>query len=658
MSVRRRCLSTACRLLILAGLAAFPAAAADELGITVRQVIIRAPALRVVAAALQHAEDDDALAKDLLSWVDDGSATLVSEVSGLLREPASTQRLRMGFEFDWVTQCDQEFEKALLRPTATQKVFLGTSLDAQWNGQRTASSQPYVDLQLASSFSPREPAEVNWPVWWPENKEPLVNAYAQKDFFTESVITAAAILVNASVVVGIMRPADHISFEPMRAEKLDVFVVQARLSGQAPSPAGYGRGSLRADPFASNAHPIATPRDVRARYTFFGFGLSDADAVALLSRNHETRDKVLLGQLIKKVDTGDARLRSFTSVTTRSSQRATLQAMREHSYPTEMPTIPSAWSMNPIGDVVQIDPYDRNLLVELEHHPAPPRTGKWPCALDSAELFMILPQFFLRKINTEVFIGDDGVTLLGAMRSPDCNEGGKGLMPGETLVWFVRRDGLPDLRRKPLPEPDKPNLELEAVVFDIPAAEAATWEAQGDARQDALRFAELMERLERGDVKLAAHVAMVRHGVPTGKAQLDAVEKVWTVTEIDPPQQNPPTRFRPTAMQWFPTGTTWEVQFQAVPGVLGETEIELEHKLQHDVAPPSQPTAKEFIATAVKTDGDDVPSVTIFEETWEGTERLKPGSVRFIGARQPPGEKFKPRLHIAFLRSRVTNFPP
>jgi hypothetical protein len=74
------------------------------------------------------------------------------------------------------------------------------------------------------------------------------------------------------------------------------------------------------------------------------------------------------------------------------------------------------------------------------------------------------------------------------------------------------------------------------------------------------------------------------------------------------------------------------------------------------VAPPRQPTAKEFIDTAMKT--HEVPAVTFFEETWEGTERIKPGEVRFIGARQPPGEKFNSRLHVGFLRARVNAVSP
>src|SRR5688572_7769472 len=70
-------------------------AAAAGPGVVARQVIIRAPEMRVVEAVLAHPEDE-ALAKVLRGWVEDGTATVVSDVSTLITDVVQPVRATAG----------------------------------------------------------------------------------------------------------------------------------------------------------------------------------------------------------------------------------------------------------------------------------------------------------------------------------------------------------------------------------------------------------------------------------------------------------------------------------------------------------------------------------------------------------------------------------
>jgi hypothetical protein len=609
---------------------------------TVRQWIIRAPENRVMAAALQSPEDD-ALAKTLRGWVTDGTASVVSEVSGDI-PPEGQISSKSGRFFDWVTENDQEFGSetgvAILTPTATQKVFIGSSLQAQLRGRFKYNARPLVEADWTAFFSPCDERSVPWPYWWPETKkQPKVSWYQQKDFFVEQVTTAARFLPGRDTILGIMRRADDLEPNLKRPRTLDVILAQVN-PGEKSAAAGMD----------------SRPLSPHGRCTVLGFGVNDREAVNLLTGT-AANGKPLLDALLKKLAAGEVQLRLFTSMASFQGQRSTLQSVRLHSYPTEMPTIPSAWETRNVGTTLEIDTVYDDVNFDFKFHPALPRRAEWRCALETPELFMWLPQLFVRKVHTAFELGVDGVALLGAMRTPECQEGAKGIVPGETLVLMAKLDGMTDIPNDHSYRQVGPTVELESIVFDVPASEKAAWQTGIAGVSDDEHFQALMERTKGHEVKLAAHVVVTTR--PGQRSEATSIGEVQTVTEVDPPTEISPTRYRPTAMEYIPCGTTWEVESELVRPAdplhaMGPLEVHVNYTLRHDVSPPQEPDYEDMINEARNSPTGDVPRAIIFEEMWEGQTALAPGNARFIGTRGPPGDAFKDRLHVAFLRARVT----
>jgi hypothetical protein len=584
--------------------------------------------------------DDAELAKILSDWVRDGTASVVSGLSTSVPKVARATT-RSGRDMEWVTENDQdpgyETGVALLTPSAFEKVFIGASLDAdaRWPEDR---NDPYVPVGWKATFSPCDERTVPWPYWWPENhkkKPPTVSWYQQKDFFVEEVLAQVTFAEGDSPILGIMPRPDDLDPECKRSATLDVILAQIEPGEKPVVPA-----------------KAAVPHWPNRRCTILGFGMNDRDAVELLADGTTAHGRPLLDMLLKKLATGSANLRVFSSVASSPGQRSTLDSSRRHTYPTEMPTFPSAWETRPVGARIEVDGgSSHHMEIAFDFHPALPRRAEWRCALETPDLFMWLPQFFVRNVRTVFDFGDDGVALLGAMRTPECQQGVKGIIPGETLVLIAKLDGMVTLPEDNAPR--DPRVELEAVVFDIPAAEAANWKSGIEGLTDDARFAALMERTQGKDVKLAAHVAVAT--APKQEATVDSIEEVRTVIEVDPPRDNSPSRYRPTAMDMIPSGTTWQVTADLITPedplrALGPLEIHISHTLRHDVSPPREPKYEDMIAAGE----GPLPVATVMEEAWEGETTLVPGKARFIGTREPPGDAFKGRLHVAFLRARVT----
>lgn len=640
-------------LFLLAGLPSVVFAA--DPNVTVRQVVIRAPELRVVTAMLAN-PDDDALAKILFGWVDDGTAKIVSQVSDLYGKNESVT-VRSGKLSRRGSEIDQDFEKGTLTPMDWEEVFVGTSLEAKVPGRRSFKNSSYLEADWKAFFSPRDQENVPWPTWWPAIPKPTVNRFEMQDYYVEKVETAARFVSQGSVILGVMRRADQIEPDPNKVQTLDIVVAQMN-SYAKPAP------SVTA---AEVDHP-----SLRSRLTVLGFGVKDHEAVDLLARIDWDHDKSLLDEMMKRVTAGKAILRTSSALSQSSGQRAHLESSREYSYPTEMPTIPSAWQMRPVGTILEADySFPRTLNLDFEYHPALPRRAEWRCALDSPALTMVQPQFIVRKIQTALSFGNDGVVFLGAMRTPDHLKDIPGVVPGETLMLFTRLD-----ESTPCPEPDplkdvpfdpfdpnaKPRapdppprgLELEAVVFEVSAQEVASWNLDPTRFDDGDRFTQLMARTKNATAKIVAHVAVATR--PGQRSTVSTVEEVITVTEVDPPQDEWPGRYRPTGMNMIPCGTVWEADLgiddSKDPFDHGAPEVHLIHKLQHHVAPPLEPAYQAMIEEARKTMGATVPEAVVYEEVWEGEITLKPGKVRFIGLKHPPGAAFKDKLHLAFVRVR------
>lgn len=634
----------------------------------VRQIVIRAPKIQFVAAAMAN-PDDEALAKLLWGWVAEGKATVQSDIAS--RADTDRVTLTSGKQVRVATLCDQDFEKALLIPESWQDVFVGTSCEFEIQTQGNMAAGALVDVDGTASYSPLDEENVPWPVWWPPNRETKPNWYQQKDFFHEKATTASTIPSGRHRILAIMRRADQLGPDRLRVETLDIILVHVSAAGgKTVTPPKVETEVIPPkvephDPFSVRASVAPTEASTQQRCSVLTFGVGDREAVALLSRSGPHRDKELLEHLLKESAASRAPLRDFIAVNTRSGQRATVESVRWYSFPTEMPTIPSAWEEYPSGTRLEMDPvFPREVSLAFEYHPVPPRRAEWRCALDSPDLIMWQPQFIMRKIHSTMQFGADGVALIGVMRTPDCALGVPGLSANETLVIMARLDGgvLPRGDLPPGVPIEYSRLELEMVVFDVPAAEAAAWPvppSDGPA-DDSQRFAALLARVDGKQVKIAAHVAL---GTSVGEPnkvfeprKVSAVELVKSVTETE--NNDNPIRYRPTAMKEIEVGTTLEVAATfAAPSTLtlaDATQIRLSYTLKHDAAMPQQPDYRDMIASLDEKKNPDrkPPPATLFEETWEGKATVKVDSAQFIGARVPPGEKMTGRLHVAFIRTR------
>jgi hypothetical protein len=284
---------------------------------------------------------------------------------------------------------------------------------------------------------------------------------------------------------------------------------------------------------------------------------------------------------------------------------------------------------------------------------------------------MAQPQFIKRQVNTSLNVGEDGVALVGVMRTPDCNVGVPGVLANETLVMMARMDEAPPPKIE-RPDVDPSRLEVEAVVFDVPGSEAAAWPAPGEEpADDSERFAALLTRVDGKTEKIAAHVAVVTmaeerqkvfddaqeaSGDPFGKPhQVGAFEKAFSVAAIE--TNDSPNRYRPTAMYPHEIGTTLDAvgatADDSTAKLAEAKQVAVKYTLRHDVAPLQEPDYRSMIALAQKGESLNQPVGTVFEETWKGKAIANVGATQFIGARTPPGEKMKDRLHLAFLRVRV-----
>jgi hypothetical protein len=632
-----------------AAFACFRLAAGEEL--PVRQVIIRAPEASVVVAALAN-PDDDALAALLRQWVKDGKAEVVSDLKGALSS-TSPAYVKSGRDFDWVVENDQEFgtensDVALLTPSAFQKVFIGSSLGAEVLHPDANAQRPFIEASWKTFFSPCDERTVPWSYWWPETtKQPKVSWYGQKDFFVEEVTTSARLAAGHTTVIGIMRRANHHDLALKGEKTLDVILGQV-----SPAPS-----HTQVPPDFQKV----LPHSPHGRCTVLGFGMKDVEALKLLSGNRAPRGKALLDALLESVAKGQVELQLFTSMAAFQGSRSNLRSVREHSYPTEMPTIPSAWNTRDTGTLLEIDSDHHFVNLALEFHPAPPRRAEWRCALETPDLFMWQPQFFVRRMKTGIDFGDEGVALLGAMRTPECQQGAKGITPGETLILMARLDGmtvLPEDRAGKATR-DLPQLavvEVEAVVFDIPAAERADWSGRGEGLADDAGFATLLERSMGRDVKLAAQVVVAT--VAGQRSEAKSVEEVKAVTEVDPPAEVSPSRYRPTALETIPCGTKCEVNVTLYRPdnplrAVAPLEVYVDYALSHDVAPLREADYETMIAVTRNNGGSFVPEFILFREHWQSQATLAPGKAHFIGMREPPGDALKDRLHVAFLRTRV-----
>ncbi|QIF02459.1 hypothetical protein [Roseimicrobium sp. ORNL1] len=636
----------------------------------IRQMIIRVPEEKFLQA-LEARPTDDALSKQLYTWLDSGAAKLVRDNS-TTATPGTRFETKEGTVYKWVTENDQDWEGIpKLMPTSWEDVFLGTTLEGeypagQWEGLEGdfGPTDPFsgkrmklddipggkyaVSLLWRTETRSRLATKVPWPLVWPENKTPAVGLYEQDDFLAQTLITSVRVLPGRDAIVGFIRPASDMERESKPSQpELDVMVAQVRSNAAAsPSPSSRGKESP------------APPR-----VQFFGFGVANPEALALLAARESGNDTALLSKLHAMAREKKA-IRRLACGSAVSSSRTTLTSVREHHFPTEMPTIPSAWDTRPVGVSLEMELINRALTFSLRLDPARFRWAQWDCALDAPELIMRQPQFYQQQVDaTCEFREGQNVVLVGTMTTPEClksADANAGPVIGETLLLFAelyQPEGTPPLKVLPQEQdPQDKQLDLEAVVFELPASERAAWEGQkteGVPTDDESRFQKALAKVQDGTASIVCHLSSVTNG--RRSALVQNIEQVTFVTEYNPVDHNPYGRYRPTALEASSVGSSWNVD---VLSILAESEfgstpvIRVASALHHDTQPAVLPTLKESLEYT-RTHQYDLPKPTFTAEEWTHNLILLPGKAQCLGIRQTPDAMKKDRIHVAFVRARV-----
>jgi hypothetical protein len=210
-------------------------------------------------------------------------------------------------------------------------------------------------------------------------------------------------------------------------------------------------------------------------------------------------------------------------------------------------------------------------------------------------------------------------------------------LPGhETVLLFTHRPA-----SDTAPKATKPDYEIEALIFEIPAAEAQAW--QQVKADDFAAFTQ--QRLKSGSAKLKAH-AMLRQW-PASEGRLQVAEEYMTAMEFDPPEPEAPFRMRPTALETLPVGLHFETELsEEVEGIPA-----LKVALRLSTAKPIEPGLEETLKIAASGHEDYTGAKHKFDEWRVGALRLSPSSVHCLGLPDIFGSSGV-TTRVAFVRAR------
>lgn len=615
----------------------------------VRQVIIRAPELEVIklTTGLHLAEDE--LAARLCQAVKEGRASVVSDVSSAADDLGKVE-VKSG-RYIWLpTELDQEFDWLYMVPVSFEEQFIGTSLMCSLVSHGTASpgDQPLRSL-WQTRYAPRGPVTVKWPTSWlnvddHQSNQPTNEAIHGwldwRDVFEESLTGEKFLTGNGYHLLAILPPADQVWPGERDGRWLDVFLAKVSPS-EKPLDASAGVAS-------------SPPLPILNRSLYYGIALDAGKALGLTHGRDPEEDEALLQQLLTQVEKGQARMILCAgSANDRpalpgsdASQPVEMVSARWHQYPTEMPSIPSAWEAGAVGTRLSLNAHHLDLHQAL----ALPARTEWKLAQDVPETIMWQPRFRDMEVQTQL-VGP-GTRLISLQQVPEVMHG-DGIPAGESVLIFSRQESAPRAETMPVAEPA---YEAELTVLEVPAAEEADWQPADEKawqKPDAIRYQQLLDRVHSGSgpAKLAAHGLL--HCRPGARAVASIAEVYPTATEFDPPEHPNSPRMRPTALETLPVGTRWEVELQ--PLQPGEVGLQVTHSFLHSTARPTEPSLEETLAIAATTEAPTYPGAVHLTETWTDTDlKLVDGKPRCLGVRKPEGLGRDVR-HVAFIRVRKVN---
>ena len=587
-----------------------------------RQTIYRVPEMVMIEWLLDGPQSDAALEKRLQEAVAAGQASAVSDLTTITSMNAPTQS-QAGDECWIPLGVDQDVNRLYQLPTCFATVLAGTRLECGFGGPQAAWS---------SQFASRLPLAVKWPTSWLRAHDRVQGKSTGKaihgwmdwyDRFKQETAGEVAFHDKSPHLVSMMSPADQTWGAERIGRWLDVTMAQRGQGGnkqlskpQSPDP---DEAAQPVDPFAPAQQPSFAPA-APPPLLMLGIALDSDQAQALLTAR----------QLVARVKTGQAHVMTCVLAANQPGGQGVQISARKHAYPTEMPSIPSAWDRREVGtDFVQDDEY-----LALYQDLAPPARTEWKLARDMPEAIMWEPRFRRLSIQSHAAaFTKPGTRLCAATRISAVISGGD-IPEHETVFLFAHRSA-----KGPAPKSASDDFEVETLIFEIPAQEAEEWHAVKS--DDLMTFTQ--QRLKQGTATLQSH-AMLRTRASI-RSTLNVTEEYLTATEFDPPNPDAPYRMRPTGLKTLPVGLQLEVEVTAAPGGISQLEISLKHSTARPVEPSLEDTLQIF--TSGK---DDDPGAKHEFDEWTETIRAIPGKFHCLLLPAPSGGVATTR--IAFVRVR------
>ncbi len=626
--------------LLVSALTAWPLSAKTPL-IELRQTVIRAPELEVIELLSTAHRTDEEISAQLWKWVRQGDATIVSEVTTAAddREPLSVSSGRRA----WIpTESDQDLDRLWLTPAAFEEKLVGTSIECRLTALSPMFFDGRASAEWKTTFALRAPLVVKWPASWLEKAQPIHGWMDWRDTFEESFTGKIWLTNEEPTIVAMLPPADQVWPGKRKGRWLDVF--EARL--------------VSADDHNLPKADLANGPTAMSRTTLIGISIDAGKALELSLQRDGAGDEVLLQGLLGEVKSGKAQVRFSTSGAAGLGDALTTVSARQHNYPTEMPSVPSAWDWRAVGTSLVAEAYAGNLVAySLQHSLTPPGRTTWQLSLDDPSVVMHEPQFRDLKLRSETVLPQNGTRLLGILHVPACMDG-NGLSATQTILVFARRDTFPAAGVAPPADPQtvRSYCEAELIVFEVPASEEAQWRASGEDlfhESDRKLFSTLTDRVKAGTSGIVAHLSVMI--AKQGHATLAIQEEVMTAMEFDPPQDGAPNCMRPTGLDVIAAGSQWEVELTTPDEAevhVPQGALRMKQKFTHTTALPVEPTLQSLIDHYRKHGEENYPEALRFVEAWEGEHTLVPGEPLCLGLRTPPGIASPDVRHVAFVRMR------
>lgn len=581
---------------------------------SVQQTIYRVTETDMLEWMLKTSPDDAAVAHHLEEAVAAGQASIISNAS-LVMQPGTRVEAQVGSEHWLPIELEQDFDRLYMLPVAFKPLLQGTLLDFNTSGPPDMKSDASTGA-FNSTYAPRAPLAVKWPTSWLRamdekgtRSKALHGWMDWYDRFEEHRAGSVRFRSAAPHLVAMMPPADQVWGTDRPGRWLDVTVMQQ--PGWTAPPAAE----------ASAASP---------RRMFIGIALdSDAAHALLAARKGGQDDFALLRDLLSRVREGKARVMTC-ALAAHDPSRCTQTSARLHAYPTEMPSIPSAWAEQPVGTQLEME----GELVSLTQHLAPPARTEWKLARDMPEAIMWEPRFRTLSMITSAFaLTTRGTHLLAAADVPAVMTAAD-LPANETFLLFSHLDSRADA-----PAVAQRDFEIETLIFETSAQDAAAWQGvEGDAFES---FSQ--QQLKDGRAKLQSHTLLRTNLSP--QIKLAVLEEYQTATGFDPPTREAPFRMRPTALQTLPVGLQFEGELTADP----DGNVGLNIRLQHSTAKPIEPGLEETLRISADEKAK-YPGAKHEQDEWTETLHLTPG--KFHRLLPPAAAGGKATTRIAFVRVR------